>query len=109
MRIRFYNEDDEWSTEGDKITEADKLAVIRTTLEDVGPIIVEHWFYRGGGAPQRQVFEDYQEFAAYLEREAWAGDSIWVWNFASVCGNENSLARGKCPDPEGKVPKGGAY
>jgi hypothetical protein len=46
---------------------------------------------------------------AYLDAHAFAGDAIHVWSFAAVCGDDNELASGKCPDDNGLVPTRGAY
>ncbi len=108
MKIRFYSDDDEWTTEGHKITAPENLQLIHKTLEDEGPIIVEHWFYRGASAPDRLFFEDFDEFLEYLNTAS-AGDKIHVWSFAAVCKKGNELASGKCPDDQGRVPKKGAY
>jgi hypothetical protein len=78
-------------------------------LEEVGPVIVEHWFYYGSRSPDRLVFEDYDEFLEYLRANAKPGDALHVWEFPRVCRDDNTLAHGKYPDAEGRVPKGGAY
>ena len=109
MKTRFRSEADDWNLNGRKITSSENLEVIRKTLEDEGPIIVEHWFYRGSSAPDRFVFDEYDEFIAYLEEHAAAGDAIHVWSFAALCKDGNTIANGKCPDEEGLVPKRGAY
>lgn len=80
----------------------------RGALENVGPVIVEHWFYCGSCSPERRVFEDYDEFLKYL-RAAKPGDAFHVWEFSRVCLDDNTLANGKYPDAQGRVPKGGAY
>ena len=85
------------------------LDAIRHCLEADGPIIVEHWFYRGSCAPERVVFGEFEAFAAYLAAHAAAGDAIHVWSFAAVCRDDNTLASGKCPDETGLVPERGAY
>jgi hypothetical protein len=109
MKIRFYNDGDEWTTEGSKITEPENLQAIRKTLDDEGSVIVEHWFYRGSRSPDRLIFDDFDLFTQYLETKASAGDAIHVWSFAATCNDENELAYGKCPDDQGRVPKKGAY
>ncbi len=109
MRARFRSDADGWSADGRKITSADNLNSIRGCLENEGPIIVEHWFYRGSSAPDRIVFDNFESFEKYLNTRAFAGDVIHVWSFASVCRDDNELAHGKCPDDEGMVPKDGAY
>jgi hypothetical protein len=99
----------EWSMEGRNILSEDRLAAIRHILETVGPVIVEHWFYYGGCSPDRLIFEDFDEFMEYLKSRAKPGDSLYVWEFSRVCRDDNTLANGKYPDSQGRVPKGGAY
>lgn len=108
MRVRFHYESDGWTTEGRKITDLESLEAIRKVLDEEGPVVVEHWFYRGSCAPDRLVFEDFNEFREYLSRAS-AGDAIHVWSFATVCRNDNELAYGKCPDDDGHVPERGSY
>ena len=98
-----------WSTDGRNILSADRMAAIRKVLEDKGPVIVEHRFYYGSRAPDRLVFEDYDDLVAYLKTKAGPGDSFWVWDYDDVCRDDNPLADGKYPDAEGRVPKRGAY
>ena len=109
MRARWIHEGDEWHTDGRSILAPDNLQRIRDVLEQKGPIIVEHWFYRGSSAPDRHVFEDYDDFIEYLNSSAFAGDAIHVWSFPEACHDGNTLASGKCPDDKGRVPKKGAY
>lgn len=99
----------EWIAEGASIVSPDNLARIRHVLEHVGCIIVEHWHFYGSRAPDRKVFDDFEEFLAYLNQHAVAGDAVDVWSMHGLCKPDNRLAEGKCPDQEGKVPKGGAY
>jgi hypothetical protein len=109
MKKRFRSDEDGWSADGRKITSPETLDAIRRCLGDEGPIIVEHWFYRGSCAPDRAVFSDIEEFLAYLDAHASAGDAIHVWSFAAVCRADNGLVSGKCPDENGLVPTHGAY
>ena len=109
MKTRWRSESDEWSATGKKIDSSENLELIRKVLKDEGPIVVEHWYYRGATAPDRHVFEDFDEFVKYLNQKTAAGDAIHVWNFSRVCTNENELASGKCPDENGEVPRRGAY
>lgn len=109
MKTRFRSEDDGWTLDGSKITDTAALERIRKCLADEGPIILEHCFYRGSSAPDRVVFEVYDEFIEYLNTKAFAGDAIHVWSFAAVCRNDNTIAYGKCPDDEGMIPRTGAY
>lgn len=109
MKTRFYNEDDGWTADGPNITAPEVMDAVRRCLDYEGPIIVEHWFYRGSCAPNRAIFDDVEAFSAYLDAHASAGDAIHVWSFAAVCRNENGLASGKCPNENGLVPTRGAY
>ena len=106
---RIRPESDDWRPDGKKILSAENLAVIERTLEDHGPIIVEHWHYRGARAPDRIIFDDIDEFIAYVETKSVIGDAFHVWSFAEVCRDENEIANGKVPDAEGCVPTKGAY
>jgi hypothetical protein len=109
MKTRFRSEADDWTADGRKITASEALDAIRRCLEDQGPIIVEHWFYRGGCAPHRLVLDSYEAFIEYLNSHASAGDAVHVWSFATACRDDNELASGKCPDEVGLVPRRGAY
>jgi hypothetical protein len=107
MKVRV--ETDDWTPDGRKILSAENLAIIRKTLEDEGPIIVEHWFYRGSRAPDRLIFDDFDLFVQHLQTNSAIGDAFHVWSYVSVCKNENEIASGKFPDDDGCVPRKGAY
>jgi hypothetical protein len=109
MRTRFRSEDDDWRSDGAKITDPNTLQIIRHCLGTDGPIIVEHWFYRGSRAPDRLIFNEAKDFEEYLNLHAFAGDAIHVWNYPDACRDDNELAHGKCPDDNGLVPKCGPY
>lgn len=109
MKVRFQSEEDGWTTDGRKITASETLEIIRQCLEREGPIIVEHWFYRGACAPDRTVFSDLETFTTYLNTNTSAGDVIHVWSFAAVCKDDNGLTSGKCPDENGLIPAAGTY
>jgi hypothetical protein len=79
MKIRY--EPDEWTPDGQKILSDENLEIIRKTLEDEGPIIVEHRFYRGSRSPDRFVFEDLDEFVEYVNSKARPGDAFYIWSF----------------------------
>lgn len=103
-----HNDRDEWGTEVLSIMSPDRLAVIREALEQ-SPVIVEHWFFYGGRAPCRLVFEDYDAFDEYLRTQTRPGDAIHVWRYDTLCRADNALTQGKCPDASGLTPKRGAY
>jgi len=109
MKTRFRGEDDDWIAYGLNITSPESFEAIRHCLDEAGPVVVEHRFYRASSAPERMVFNDLGAFSAYLEAHASAGDAIYVWNFAAVCRDDNTLVFGKCPDEHGLVPIRGAY
>ena len=73
MKTRFRSEDEDWTAKGRKITAPEVLEAIRRCLEDEGPVIVEHGFYRGSCAPDRLVFDSYEEFVEYLDSRTFAG------------------------------------
>jgi hypothetical protein len=103
------NEADDWTTAGAKINTPQNLAGVRRTLQEIGPIIVEHWLYRGARAPDRIVFDEFEDYEKYLNSNVRPGDNLYIWSFAEVCTNENALAYGKYPDDQGRVPTKGAY
>jgi hypothetical protein len=105
----YVAEIDGWTVSGAKITDPEKLKGIRATLEEKGPIILEHKFYRAARGPHTLAFDDYDEFINYLNSNGQAGDRMTVWSFWDVCKDDNVLAAGKCPDDEGRVPERGAY
>ena len=106
--MTFRVEEDRWSTHGRNILDPSRLSTIRECLER-SPVIVEHWYYRSARSPGRVVFDDFEDFEAYLKDEVRPGDAIHVWEFASLCRDDNSVAAGKFPDADGCVPEKGAY
>jgi hypothetical protein len=108
FETRWRNDADVWSEDGPTITGDASLAAIRAELQR-GPIIVEHWHYRGGSAPSRHVFEDWESFEAFLTSSPLAGDAIDVWSFTDLCTADRRIADGKCPAADGKTPRGGSY
>lgn len=100
---------DEWTTEAARITDPETLAQLERVLEHESPVIVEHRFYRASRAPYRFVVEDFDELVEYLRTKTGPGDSFYMWHFDQCCRDDNGLARGKCPDADGKVPIGGVY
>jgi NAD(P)H-flavin reductase len=106
--VAFRNPDDHWTISGKSILAPRNLAILRESLEN-GPVIVEHRFYYGARSPDRLIFEDFDELHAYLQDEASPGDSFWIWDYSSVCRDDNPLVMGKRPDADGCVPEKGAY
>ncbi len=102
------NENDDWSKAGANILSPDLLAKIRAALEQE-PLILEHWHYYGSRAPDRMIFEDYEDFLTYLKSHARPGDSFHIWGYAALCRDDNELVWGKYPDEKGRTPRRGAY
>ncbi len=69
MKTRSRNEADGWISEGPAITSEQNLDAIREILENEGPVLVQHWFYRGASAPECRIFDDYDEFISFLNEE----------------------------------------
>ena len=97
-------EADEWTCEGETITAPEKLLAIREVLINTGPVLVQHKFLRGARSPHEAVFDEYEEFVAYLTENALAGDKINVWSLWPLMRDTRPLAHGKCPDEDGAVP-----
>jgi hypothetical protein len=100
-------ESDDWGP-GPNILADDTLALLRAALAET-PLIVEHWFYRGGSSPRRYVFEEFEELEKHVRDLARPGDAFWIWRFDKLCLDDNALAVGKRPDADGAVPARGAY
>jgi hypothetical protein len=102
------HEPDNWTPDGKKILSEDSIAKIRAVLAR-GPIIVQHWFYRGASCPRVFCFEEFEDFEEHLKNNAIPGDAFDVWSFVDACKFEGVIAEGKLHDSDGCVPKGGAY
>jgi hypothetical protein len=107
-RIFDRYEPDNWTLEGKKILSDDSVEKIKSVLSR-GPIIVQHWFYRGASCPRVFGFEDFEEFEDHLKTNAVPGDAFDVWSFNDVCKPDGVIAEGKLHDSDGLVPKHGAY
>jgi hypothetical protein len=106
MRTRY--EPDGWTVDGAKILSPENVEKIKHAFSK-GPLIVQHWFYRGASAPSVFSFEEFEDFEAHLNENAVPVDAFDVWSFSEVCKTENMLAEAKLHDTDGCVPKGGAY
>jgi len=107
-RVLDRYEPDDWRPDGAKILSDASVSKLQAALSR-GPVIVQHWFYRGASSPRIFAFEDFEEFEAHLTENAVAGDAFDVWEFTSVCRSETVLVEGKLHDSDGCVPRGGAY
>ena len=99
-------ESDNWAEDGKSVFQESVIEAVRRHLEDVGAVVVEHWHYRESRAPTLSVFSDFEEFAEHLECETKPGDAVDIYAFPH---EQEPIASGKCPDLQGRVPKGGAY
>lgn len=100
---------EQWTVGGPSITDPDVIARLRGIVTGESPLIVEHRFYLGARAPHRFICDDADFLEKYLQSEASAGDSFWIWAFERCCSQTNFAERGKIPDGLGRVPIGGAY
>lgn len=101
-------EDDNWVIDGRNILSPEIMDVVRDYLER-GPVIVEHWLYRSGCSPVRMVYDDFGMFEKYVRNSSIPGDAFQVWDFVSLCRDDNSVVNGKYPDLDGRVPEKGVY
>lgn len=108
MKSRHRIEADEWVKDGANILTPENVAFLKREFEEKPPI-VEHRFYRGSSSPSRLIFENFEQFSEYLSEKAFAGDSIWIWDFETLCRDDNPAIHGKCPADNGSVPRKGAY
>ena len=107
-RILDRYEPDNWTTDGAKILSIENRQKIEAALSK-GPIVVQHWYYRGASCPRVFGFDDLEEFELHLKENAIPGDAFDIWSFSEVCTHDSCLAEGKLPDKDGCVPSGGAY
>ena len=107
MRVRV--EADDWRSDGRKILSPENLEVIAKSLEDEGPVILEHCHYRGASAPDRLIFDDLETLLDHIQNKSSIGDAFHIWSFATACTEQNILVSGKSPDEDGCVPMRGAY
>jgi len=106
MRTRY--EPDDWTQDGNKILSDESVSAINKILER-GPIIVQHWYYRGASCPRVFGFDDYEEFEEHLKENAVPGDAFDIWSFNEVCTKDKVVTEGKLHDSDNCVPNGGAY
>jgi hypothetical protein len=104
MTVRV--EQDRWGP-GPSILDPRQLEQLRAALTET-PLIVEHWYYRGGRAPRLFAFDDFEELQKHLAA-ARPGDAFDVWRYDRACRRDNLFATGKRPDSDGAVPAGGPY
>lgn len=101
-------EPDNWTTRGAKILSAESVTALRAALAR-GPVVLQHWLYRGASSPRVVAIEDYEEFETYLRENAVPGDAFEAWRFLECCRPELVLTQGKLEDSDGCIPSGGAY
>lgn len=110
IRVKCHDryEPDNWTNAGFKITSVEGISAIANALNK-GPIIVQHWFYRGASSPYVLAMETLVDFTEYVTTKTSAGDILAIWSFGEVCTTANYVAQGKVPDLDGTTPEGGAY
>lgn len=100
---------DIWSKKIRAVTDPELRGKLIKEMEDRGPVIVEHRFYRGASGPMWTVISDIEELDLMIEKHSRLGDDFWFWSFLDVCKDDNALGRGKVPDSEGRTPERGPY
>lgn len=110
IRVKCHDryEPDNWTVNGFKITSQEGIGAIQGVVKK-GPIIVQHWFYRGASSPFVIAMETLDEFTDYVKTKTSAGDILSIWSFSEVCTKDNYVVQGKVPDLDGTTPEGGAY
>lgn len=102
-----HNQRDEWH-QGPSILDPERLQALRAAIAE-SPLILEHWFYRGGRSPERRIFEEFDALEEYIRTAGHPGDAFDAWRFDLLCRADNRLESGKFPDRAGLVPRRGAY
>jgi hypothetical protein len=100
---------DNWNSNGEIITDSDKLSLVAKALKEGKALLAEHWHYRGSRPTDRILIANYDSFINYLKENAIAGDTVNVFDITAVLKEGNLLVTGKCPDAAGEVPERGAY
>lgn len=91
----------------ESILSTNNLEAVRLHLESVGFVVVLHWHLFGASHPTPLAFSDFDEFRDYLSGSTQPGDAIDVFPFPAA--DVGWIARGKIPEADGTVLKGGAY
>ena len=89
--------EDEWTVDGERVTDAQVLLRLKLVIENESDLIVEHRFYRGASAPHRFVCSDFAALKTYLEMKTKPGDHFFFWRFEDCCRDDNFADRGKVP------------
>jgi UDP-N-acetylmuramyl pentapeptide synthase len=97
-----------WVVDNSKTLTAEKLNLIIGSLDN-SIIIVEHWHYFESRSPTRTFLEDQNDLEEYLKKNVKPGDSLWFWNFSSLCNENNSITNGKVQNSNGEIPLHGSY
>lgn len=99
----------EWTSSGQMISSKENLTKLRDALESRGSIVIEHWILGGSRAPERRVFDRYEDLIEYLRENAVAGDIVDAWCLHDLINEKNRLVSGKCPNEDGLIPESGSY
>ncbi len=109
FKTKLSSNNDEWSMSNSAISEESILNKVKNTFEEGKLLVAEHWYYRGSRSPNRLVFDDYNAFEDYLKTNAYAGDSIHVFDITESLLDGKQFVYGKCPNESGETPTKGAY
>ncbi|MBL0121749.1 MAG: hypothetical protein IPP88_03135 [Betaproteobacteria bacterium] len=101
-----YYDNSNWSNKEPNILSPENLEAVRNHLVKVGDIVVLHWHFCGARAPTPLAFDDFAKFETYLKSKVKEGDAIDIWPFPRDA--KSTIASGKYPDADGRVPIEGA-
>jgi hypothetical protein len=102
-----YYDSSNWSDKEPNILSQKNLEAVRNHLAKAGDVAVLHWHFCGARTPTPLAFDDFEEFETYLKSKVKEGDAIDIWPFPRDA--KTTIASGKFPNTDSKVPIKGAY
>ena len=99
MERREHTEDEEWLVKGNFSEKLDKLEhdEYKTSC-----ILLQHFHYKGGCAPNMEVLFDMEQVQEYIDQNTYAGDNIKVW----FVDEEGQSFEAIVPDNKNLIPYG---